>query len=141
MPSVAGRIDPDLFSTDTSGYTQFGRAYLSLQSDVSDERFIAGYVQAAFEFNVEYTPIVGGVPSLFLGGAAFPGNDWTVNTRGEDYLSRIPTRSHRELRRIRAFHLRATADVLRRLDDHGRQWHDDVISFRCDDDQRAEAHH
>ena len=28
---TVGRIDPELFETDTSGYTQFGRAYLSLQ--------------------------------------------------------------------------------------------------------------
>ena len=33
--------------TDSSGYTQFGRAYLSLQSFVPDDRFIAGYVKAA----------------------------------------------------------------------------------------------
>ena len=33
---TVGRIDPELFETDTSGYTQFGRAYLSLQSDVPD---------------------------------------------------------------------------------------------------------
>jgi hypothetical protein len=129
---TVGQIDPDLFSTDTSGYTQFGRAYLSLQSAVSAERFIAGYVQAAFLFKVEYTPIVGGVPSLFVGGAAFPGNDWTVSTRGEEYLARIPPQSHRALGRIRAFHLRATQDVLRRLNEHGNRGHQDVVSFRCD---------
>jgi hypothetical protein len=129
---TVGQIDPELFSTDTSGYTQFGRAYLSLQSAVSDERFIAGYVRAAFLFKVEYTPIVGGVPSLFLGGAAFPGNDWTVNPRGEEYLARIPPQSHRALARIRAFHLSATQDVLRRLSDHGNRWHQDVVSFSCD---------
>lgn len=33
---TVGRIDPELFETDTSGYTQFGRAYLSLQSAVPD---------------------------------------------------------------------------------------------------------
>jgi hypothetical protein len=33
---TVGRIDPALFSTDTSGYTQYARAYLSLQSDVPD---------------------------------------------------------------------------------------------------------
>ena len=94
---TVGRIDPDLFLSETSGYTQYGRAYLSLKSDVDDQRFIDGYVEAAAEFGVEYTPIVGGVPSLFTGGAAFPFNDWTVNTRGEDYLSRIPAESHRAL--------------------------------------------
>ena len=41
---TVGRIDPELFETDSSGYTQFGRAYLSLQSFVPDEQFIAGYV-------------------------------------------------------------------------------------------------
>ena len=45
---TVGEIDPDLFETDTSGYTQYGRAYLSLQSDVPDpQQFIDGYVQAA----------------------------------------------------------------------------------------------
>ena len=33
---TVGEIDPLLFETDTSGYTQFGRAYLSLQSAVPD---------------------------------------------------------------------------------------------------------
>ena len=85
---TVGRIDPELFETDTSGYTQFGRAYLSLQSAVPDAQFIAGYVRAAAtKFGVEYTPIVNGKPSLFQGGAAFPGNDWIVNPHGEEYLS------------------------------------------------------
>ena len=101
-----GRIDPELFATDTSGYTQYGRAYLSLQSAVTNERFIEGYVRAAAAFGVEYTPVINGMPSLFQGGAAFPGNDWTASPRGEEYLSRIPARSHRALARIRAFHLR-----------------------------------
>ncbi len=108
-----GRIDPELFETGTSGYTQFGRAYLSLQSAVPDAQFIAGYARAADQSRLEYTPIVNGAPSLFQGGAAFPGNDWTVNTRGEEYLSRIPAGVHRALARIRAFHLRATREVLR----------------------------
>ena len=128
---TVGRIDPELFETDTSGYTQYGRAYLSLQSDVPDERFIEGYVRAAAEAGVEYTPIVNGEPSLFQGGAAFPGNDWTLSTQGEEYLSRIPPQSHRALGRIRAFHLRATQDVLRKLDHHGNRSHDDVVSFEC----------
>jgi hypothetical protein len=128
---TVGRIDPELFETDTSGYTQYGRAYLSLQSDVPDAQFIAGYVRAAAVFGVEYTPIVNGVPSLLQGGAAFPGNDWTVNQRGEEYLSRIPSRSHRALARIRAFHLRATQEVLRKLDDHYKRGQGDAVSFAC----------
>jgi hypothetical protein len=112
---TVGRIDPELFETDSSGYTQFGRAYLSLQSFVPDAQFIAGYVQAAAEFGVEYTPIVGGVPALFLGGAAFPGNDWTVNPSGEDYLARIPAASHKALGKLRTAHLRFTRDALRRI--------------------------
>jgi hypothetical protein len=128
---TVGQIDPELFSTDTSGYTQFGRAYLSLQSDVPDEQFIAGYVKAAAAFGVEYTPVVNGQPSLFQGGAAFPGNDWTVNKRGEEYLSRIPQDSHRALSRIRAFTLRVTQEVLRRLDRHDRHPGGDAVSFDC----------
>src|SRR6185503_19629169 len=128
---TVGRIDPELFATDTSGYTQYGRAYLSLQSDVPDAQFIAGYVRAATAFGVEYTPIVGGAPSLFQGGAAFPGNDWTVNTGGEEYLSRIPGRSHQKLRSIRAFHLRATREALRNLEHQEDSSDDAVASFGC----------
>lgn len=128
---TVGQIDRELFATDTSGYTQYGRAYLSLQSAVPDAQFIAGYVRAAREFGVEYTPVVNGVPSLFEGGAAFPGNDWTVSPGGEEYLSRIPAQSHRALRRIRAFHLRATADVLRRLQHGDRRSAAAAVSFEC----------
>jgi hypothetical protein len=129
---TVGRIDPELFETDTSGYTQYGRAYLALQSAVPDAQFIAGYVQAAAESGVEYTPVVNGLPSLFQGGAAFPGNDWAVNSRGEEYLSRIPRRSHYGLAGIRAFHLRATRAVLRKLETRGSRWHDDdVMFFAC----------
>jgi hypothetical protein len=124
---TVGAIDPELFETDTSGYTQYGRAYLSLQSAVPDPQFIAGYVEAASRFGVEYTPIVGGVPSLFQGGAAFPGNDWTASPGGEDYLSRIPPAAHRALGRLRAFHLRATQKVLRRIE-QGRR---DVVELAC----------
>jgi hypothetical protein len=127
---TVGQIDRELFETDTSGYTQYGRAYLSLQSDVPDEQFIDGYVRAAAVAGVEYTPIVEGVAALFQGGAAFPGNDWAVLTKGEDYLSRIPAASHRALARLRAFHLRATRQVLRRLE-HGNRSHDDATSFAC----------
>ena len=112
---AVGRIDPELFETDTSGYTQYGRAYLSLQSAVPDAQFIAGYVQAAALFEIEYTPIVNGAPALFLGGAAFPGNDWTASPNGEEYLARIPARSHSALARLRAAHLRFTQQALRIL--------------------------
>ena len=127
---TVGRIDPELFETDTSGYTQFGRAYLSLQSAVPDQQFIDGYVEAARRFGVEYTPIVNGTPSLFVGGAAFPFNDWIASPGGEDYLSRIPEASHSALARIRAFHLRVTRDVLRRLEHRGRRAVDDM-TFEC----------
>lgn len=78
-----------------------------------------------------YTPIVSGLPALFQGGAAFPGNDWTLSPRGEEYLSRIPPQSHQALGRIRAFHLRATQEVLRRLEHHDKRLNDDVVSFEC----------
>jgi len=129
---AVGRIDPNLFSTDTSGYTQYGRAYLSLESDVPDSEFIAGYVQAAQQFGLEYTPIVDGQPSLFQGGAAFPGNNWRRNPGGEQYLSRIPAQSHAALGQLRAFHLRVTSEVLKRLG-HGNDKHDEreVTQFNC----------
>ena len=97
---------------------------------MSDQQFIDGYVLAAAAFGVEYTPVINGTPSLFQGGAAFPGNDWTTSTRGEEYLSRIPARSHRALARIRAFHLRVTREVLHRLE-HDRRPFPDVASFDC----------
>jgi hypothetical protein len=128
---MVGQIDPELFETDTSGYTQYGRAYLSLESAVPDAQFIAGYVKAAAAFGVEYTPIVNGAPALFQGGAAFPGNDWTVSTRGEDYLARIPVQSHRGLRQIRRFHLRVTQEVLRNLEHDRRRPTDAAVSFEC----------
>jgi hypothetical protein len=112
---AVGRIDPELFATDSSGYTQYGRAYLSLQSLVPDNQFIAGYVQAAAEFGVEYTPIVAGAPSLFAGSAAFPGNNWVLNPRGEEYLARIPADNHQALKRLRNGHLRFTREALREL--------------------------
>jgi hypothetical protein len=112
---AVGRFDPELFETDSSGYTQFGRAYLSLQSFVPDSQFVAGYVQAAAQFGVEYTPIVAGVASLFTGGAAFPGNNWILNPRGEEYLARIPAESHQALRRLRNAHLRFTREAIRDL--------------------------
>jgi len=124
---TVGQIDPELFATDSSGYTQYGRAYLSLQSFVPDQQFIDGYVKAAAAFGVEYTPVVAGVPALFRGGAAFPGNDWTVSRHGEEYLARIPAASHRALRHLREDHLRVTREVLRRIK-HGRR---DPIEFAC----------
>jgi hypothetical protein len=133
---IVGRIDPEIFETDTSGYTQYGRAYLSLQSDVPDAQFIAGYVQAAEEFGVEYTPIVNGQPSLFQGGAAFPGNNWRTKPNGEGYLARIPAQSHAALGQIRDFHLRVTREVLKKLkddnDDHdGDKAIREVTQFKC----------
>ncbi len=119
---TVGEIDPEIFETNTSGYTQYAFAYLSLQSFVPDEQFIAGYVQAAEQFGVEYTPIVAGEPSLFTGGAAFPGNNWNDNPEGEAYLARIPSDSHEALGEIRDVHLRATRRVLRSIGrlDEGR---------------------
>jgi hypothetical protein len=128
---TVGRIDPELFETDTSGYTQYGRAYLSLQSDVDDAQFIAGYEQAAAAFGVKYTPVVNGKGALFQGGASFPSNDWIINARGEEYLLRIPPQSHHALERIRAFHLAVTKAVVRRLERGDNRTHDDPVSFAC----------
>ena len=85
-----------------------------------DDRFIAGYTEAAAVFGVEYTPIVGGVPSLFQGGAAFPGNDWVASPRGEEYLSRLPAASHHALRSLRLAHLRFTRDALQLIEHPGK---------------------
>jgi hypothetical protein len=127
---TVGRIDPELFDTDTSGYTQYGRAYLSLQSNVPDEQFIAGYVQAAQQAGVEYTPVVDGAPGLFTGGAAFPDNDWAENPDGDAYLRRIPAASHDELAELRDDHLRTTLDALHIVDRwsrHGERFERHII--------------
>jgi hypothetical protein len=121
---TVGRIDPQLFETDTSGYTQVGRSYISLQSDVPEEEFVAGYVQAAREFGVRYTPVVDGAPAVFDGGAGFPGNDWVAHPAGEEYLSRIPGRVHEGLRRLRAAHLDFTRRALRQIRRHDPQRHE-----------------
>jgi hypothetical protein len=126
---TVGAIDPELFETDSSGYTQYGRAYLSLQCFVPDQQFIDGYVEAAARAGVEYTPIASGQPSLFTGGAAFPGNDWTTSPQGQEYLSRIPAESHQALPRIRRSHLSITREVLRKLRRHDDD--DEGIEFRC----------
>jgi len=135
---TVGDINPQLFETDSSGYTQFGRAYLSLQSFVEDEEFIAGYVQAAARVGVEYTPIVGGVPGLFQGGASFPSNDWTAFPRGEEYLARIPVRNHQMLGKLRDAHLRFTRAALRKLNEpdddgnsHDRQLVHKMNQLKC----------
>jgi hypothetical protein len=112
---TVGRIDPELFDTDSSGYTQVGRSYVTLQSDVPEAELIAGYVEAARELELTYAPIVDGSPSLFRGSAAFPGNDWVAHPRGEEYLERLPRRIHDELRRLRRAHLVFTRKVLERL--------------------------
>jgi hypothetical protein len=54
-----------------------------------------------------------------------------VNPGGEDYLARIPVRSHRALARIRAFHLQVTQEVLRRLERDHKRAADAVVSFDC----------
>ncbi len=110
---LVGSIDPELFETFTSGYTQYGNAYLTLQSAVPDQQFIDGYVAAADAFGVEYQPVVGGVPSLFTGGADFPFNEWSVDTEGEGYLSRIPAASHEALADIRDGQLAMIEHALR----------------------------
>lgn len=126
---AVGQIDPELFTTDTSGYTQYGRAYLSLQSAVPDAQFIAGYRQAAATLGLEYTPIIAKAPSLWVGGAAFPGNDWVVHRAGEEYLARIPAATHETLRTLREEHLRFTRDALKAVRD-GEDGSDDQDRLR-----------
>ena len=110
---TVGAIDPELFETDTSGYTQYGADYLTLQSDVPAEQFIAGYVAAAAGFGVEYLPVVDGEASLFQGGADFPANNWTTNPGGEQYLSRIPAGAHAGLAAVRQRVLSVTRQAVR----------------------------
>lgn len=124
---LVGQIDPELYATDTSGYTQYGRAYLSVQSAVPDAQFINGYVRAAMLTGLEYGTIISGRPGLFQGGAAFPGNDWFRNRRGEEYLSRIPVQSHGALGDIREYHLRVTREVLGKIE----RRESNVVSFEC----------
>jgi hypothetical protein len=120
---TVGDIDPDLFETFTSGYTQYGRAYLSLQSDVDDAQFIAGYREAAARLGLQYSPVVEGVESLFRGGAAFPGNDWSVSERGEEYLARIPAASRAALGALRDRYLAFSEQILRIVAQHADNGH------------------
>jgi hypothetical protein len=109
---TVGAIDPELFATTSSGYTQYGPDYLSLQSFVPDQQFIDGYVAAAAAFGVQYLPIIDDQPGLFEGGAAFPGNNWATNPAGQAYLGRIPSQAHAGLAAIRADTLRVTEHAL-----------------------------
>ena len=93
---TVGAIDPLLFETFTSGYTQYGRAYLSLQSDVPDQQFIDGYVQAA-DGRGRVHARRRRRPGLFTGGAAFPDNDWDSRTPRRGLPGSHPAASHDEL--------------------------------------------
>lgn len=116
---AVGAIDPELFETDSSGYTQYGRSYLTLQSAVSDEQFIAGYATVAEQFGLAYRPIIDGQPGLYQGGAAFPANDWTAAPDGAQYLSRVPAAAHPALATIRAHQLGLTASALELVERSG----------------------
>ena len=120
---TVGDIDPELFATFTSGYTQYGRAYLSLQSDVDDAQFIAGYREAAARLGLQYSPVIGGVEALYRGGAAFPGNDWSANERGEEYLARIPAASRTALAAVRNRDLGVSEQILRIVAQHADNGH------------------
>ena len=50
---------------------------------------------------------------------------------GEEYLARIPSGSHKALARIRAYHLRVTREVLKKLEKPGKRPIDEVTSFAC----------
>jgi hypothetical protein len=102
---TVGQIDPQLYSTTTSGYTQYGASYLSLQSAVPDQQFIDGYVEAAATFGVEYTPVVNGVPGLYSGGADFPSNNWRTHPTGDRYIGSLSQATQDALAQIRADHL------------------------------------
>ena len=106
-----GRIDSELFATDTSGYTQYARAYVALQPDVDDEQFLAGYREATRARGLQF--------SLSRGGAAFPGNDWSAHPAGDEYKSRIPAGSHTALSSIRERHLSLTRRFQRVVDSGG----------------------
>ena len=113
---TVGRIDPELFETDTSGYTQYGRAYLSLQSAVPDaavHRRVrrGGRRRSASSTRRSST----GSPRCFR-EAPLPGQRLDPEPPGRGIPVANPATAHSELGRIRAFHLRATRKVLRRLE-------------------------
>ena len=112
---AVGRVDPKYFTTDEAGYTQFARAFLTLQPSTPKAHFIESYARAAARAGLEYAPIIHGVPSVFVGSAAFFGNDWTKNPDGRAYLTRIPSHAHRVLAELRTIHLETTRRVLRQI--------------------------
>lgn len=117
---LVGSVDSNMFKTGSSGYTQYGREYLSLQSAIPDQEFIDGYTEAGRRAGVTYTPVVDGMPSLYSGAAAFPINNWRRNPNGEEYLSRIPVETHDGLSMIRERVLSITRKALNFLKDHGK---------------------
>lgn len=132
--ALAGDLDSDVFSTPTSGYTQYGIDYLTLQSAVSEERFIAAYLEAAAVFklaytDVVYTPVVDGTPTLFRGSAAFLSNDWMLNASGEEYLDRLPVEVHEDLKNLRLRHLRAVQRALDAIDEVSVEF---FANFSCE---------
>ena len=124
---AVGRIDPDLFESDTSGYTQFGRAYLSLQSDVSDQQFIDGYVAGGGGVRRRVHADRRGNPLAVLGRGRLPGQRLDPEPPGRGLPGPDPAASHSALGRIRAFHLSVTRRVLRRIE----QERHDVVEFSC----------
>lgn len=110
---AVGGINPDLFSTFSSGYTQFGERYISLKSDVPDTTFVAGYETAAANEGLVYTP----AGALFVGNADFPGNDWTLDPDGTGYLDEIPASAHTPLIELRQKHLKMIGKVLRDINE------------------------
>ena len=103
---TVGRIDPELFETDSSGYTQFGRAYLSLQSFVPTRSSSPATCRRPRSSASSTRRSSVGCPAV-PGGAAFPGNDWTEDRRGRKLPGPHPAQSHKALGRIRASHLRS----------------------------------
>ena len=121
-----------LFETDTSGYTQYGRAYLSLQSDVpDDQQFIDGYVQAAAAGRRRvHTRRRRRARVCSPAAPPSPDNDWEANPEGEAYLARIPPASHDDLAEIREDHEQTTRDALRIVDRwsrHGDRFEGHII--------------
>jgi hypothetical protein len=122
-PNAASEADVKVL-TDSLGYVlSQGSAFLLDSDDPSSFDFPANYVV----LNFAAPPPIAVSAALFrLVGQIDPE---LFETDSSGY--KIPSQSHRALSRIRAFHLRVTREVLRKLEQDGKRSSHDAVSFDC----------
>ena len=114
-----GNVDPALFTGQFAGFTQItNNSLLFLKPAASKNQFIAGLSEAASttQGGAIYSPLKkNGAPTTARAGINFPGNDWMAFPNGDEYLSRLGTRSAdflSDLAALREAHLDAVDDLV-----------------------------